>query len=144
MDETLLYQLETDLQTLFNGTSGYTDVTVKKSYDGDIDVSYPLVVIQELENSDNARYYDLEEHVINVSYQFTILAEQTVSHDAEYNVTYIMELIKNYMRGAKYHSLERMGSSPITTHPNDKNIKIGYMRYRGCIDIDNNIIYRRS
>ena len=25
----------------------------------------------------------------------------------------------------------------------DGNVKIGYMRYEGCIDIDNNIIYRR-
>ena len=44
MDETLLYQLENDLKTMFESVNR-DDITVKKSYDGDIDISYPLVII---------------------------------------------------------------------------------------------------
>ena len=71
------------LQSLFLNHAEYGDIVVKKSYDSNVDVSYPLIIIQELENSDNDRYYDLQEHIINVGYQFTILAEQSSEHDAE-------------------------------------------------------------
>ncbi len=144
MDETLLFQLTDDLQDMFNNTSDYNDVTVKYSYDGDDSITYPCVIIQEIENTDNSRYYDLQEHVVDVAYQFTILSEASYDNDAVTNVMNIMNLIKKYMRGERYHSLHRHGNEPIVNHPNDDNIKIGYMRYTGCIDIDNNIIYRRT
>lgn len=143
MDETLLYQLENDLKTMFESVNR-DDITVKKSYDGDIDISYPLVIVQEVENSYDQKYYDLKEHVVNVGYQITVMAEQTALHDAEYETRTIVNLIKNYMRGERYHSLRESMSVPITRHPNDSNIKIGYLRYTGCIDIDNHIIYRRD
>lgn len=142
-DETLLYQLKDDLQTLFDGTEGYEDLLVKTSYDGNYEISYPLVEIQELMNEDVDKFYDGSEHVIDVGYQFTIMAEQTETLSAERNVQNIINIIKNYMRGERYHSLRRLGGSPILSLPNDDNIMIGYMRYNGRIDIDTNTIYRR-
>lgn len=144
MNETLLFQLVDDLQEMFNQTTDYTDVVVKKSYDGNDSITYPCVIISEIENTYNSRFYDLEEHVVDVGYQFTILAESSYDDDAFTNVYKIMDLIKQYMRGRRYHSLHKTGDTPIANHPNDDNIKIGYMRYTGCIDIDNNIIYRRT
>lgn len=142
-DETLLYQLKDDLQTLFDGTEGYEDLLVKTSYDGNYEISYPLVEIQELMNEDVDKFYDGSEHVVDVGYQFTIMAEQTETLSAERNVQNIINIIKNYMRGERYHSLRRLGGSPILSLPNDDNIMIGYMRYNGRIDIDTNTIYRR-
>jgi hypothetical protein len=144
MDETLIFQLVDDLQDLFNNTPDFSNVVVKKSYDGDDSITYPCVIVSEIENTDNSRYYDLQEHVVNVAYQFTILSESSSDDDAYTMVYKIMCLIKDYMRGERYHSLRRTGDEPIVNHPNDDNIKIGYMRYTGCIDIDNNIIYRRT
>lgn len=143
LDETLLYQLKDDLQKLFNETEGYQDTRVKTSYDGDYEISYPLVEIQELTNEDVDQFYDGAEHVIDVGYQFTIMAEQTEALSAERNVQNIINIIKNYMRGERYHSLRRLGGSPILSLTNDDNIMIGYMRYNGRIDIDTNTIYRR-
>ena len=142
-DETLSYQLKDDLQLLFKNISGYEDVLVKTSFDGDYTISYPLVEIQELDNEDVDRYYDGREHIVDVGYQFTILAEQTETLSAEENVRHIINIIKEYMRGERYHSLRRMGSSPILSLNSDSNIMIGYMRYEGRIDIDTNTIYRR-
>lgn len=142
-DETLLYQLKDDLQTLFDGTEGYEDLLVKTSYDGNYEISYPLVEIQELMNEDVDKFYDGSEHVVDVGYQFTIMAEQTETLSAERNVQNIINIIKNYMRGERYHSLRRLGGSPMLSLPNDDNIMIGYMRYNGRIDIDTNTIYRR-
>ena len=144
MDETLLDQLRDDLQELFDNDAEYNDMVVKIAYEGDEDISYPYMVIEEMTNTDVERFYDGQEHVVDVSYQFTIFAEQSATKDAITNVRTIMEKIKNYMRGERYHALRRMGSSPDAALPGDSNVRIGYMRYTGRINIDENIIYRRS
>lgn len=143
-NETLIFQLVDDLSELFSNDPEYYNTTVKKSYDGDDNISYPLVIIRELSNSDVGRYYDGREHIVGVGYQFEILADQSIDKDAEENVRCIQALIRDYMRGERYCALKRVGPSPITKYPEDTNIKIGYMRYNGLIDIDNNIIYRRN
>ena len=147
-DETLLFQLVNDLQEMFNETEEYSDVKVKKSMDRDYNITYPLVIIQELNNMDDSRFFDGEEHIVNVGYQIEILADQSETKDAETNVLCIENLIKNYMRGERYRALQRIGSSPIMPQyssalEKDGGIKIGFMRYNGRIDIDHNIIYRR-
>ena len=144
MDETLLYQLRDDLETLFSTDTDYPNMMVKTSYEGNEDIDYPYIVVEELDNSDVDRFYDGKEHVIDVGYQFTIFAEQTEDRDAKTNVRMIMSKIKDYMRGERYHSLHRVGSSPDAALPNDSNVRIGYMRYNGRIDIDTNTIYRRN
>ena len=144
MDETLLDQLKDDLQELFNDDVDYSDLVVKTAYEGDEEVSYPYVMIDELTNRDVQRFYDGSEHVVDVTYQFTICAEQSSTKDAITNVRTIIEKIKNYMRGERYHALRRVGSSPDAALPGDSNVRIGYMRYEGRINIDENIIYRRS
>lgn len=143
-DDTLLDQLKTDLQELFDNDAEYNDVVVKTAFEGDENISYPEIIIDELENSDVHRFYDGSEHVVDVAYQFTIMAEQTATKDAVTNVRTIINKIKNYMRGERYHSLHRIGSSTDAALPSDSNIRIGYMRYEGRINIDENIIYRRS
>ena len=142
-DETLLYQLKTDLIELFTDNDTYSDMFVKTSYDGNYDITYPLIEIKELNNEDVSRFYDGAEHIIDVGYQFTIMAEQTETLSAEENVRNIINIIKEYMRGDRYHALRRIGSSPVLSLNSDSNIMIGYMRYEGRIDIDTNTIYRR-
>ena len=142
-DETLLYQLKTDLIELFTNNNTYSDMFVKTSYDGNYDITYPLIEIKELNNEDVNQFYDGAEHIIDVGYQFTIMAEQTETLSAEENVRNIINIIKEYMRGDRYHALRRIGSSPVLSLNSDSNIMIGYMRYEGRIDIDTNTIYRR-
>lgn len=140
--ETLSFQLESDLTELLSVE--YPDIVVKATYEEFPAVSYPLVLIYEIENSAVSQFYDLEEHIINVSYQIIIMAEQDEYRSAVDNVRHIITLIRNYMRGSKYHALKRLGNTPITTKHNDENVRIGYMRYVGRIDIDTNTIYRRN
>lgn len=142
--ETLLDQLVEDLQELFNNDGEYSDLKVKDAYTIYPEVTYPMVVIEELENSDNRRYFDGEEHIINVGYQFTILAEQSTTKTAKGNVRSIIRIIRDYMRGERYKSLQRFGPTPITKKQGDDNVSIGYMRYIGCIDKDTHTIYRRN
>ena len=144
MDETLIDQLKIDLKELFKNYEQYQDMEVKASYEEFPIVSYPLIVIEELENTDNNRYYDGKEHIVDVGYQLAIHAEQTETMDAVENVRNIINIVKEYMRGERYHALRRLGTTPITTSRTDENVRIGYMRYMGCINIDTNTIYRRN
>ena len=48
------------------------------------------------------------------------------------------------MRGAKYCALRRIGNTAITKKHDDDNVKIGYVRYVGRLNIDTNTIYRRN
>lgn len=147
-DETLLFQLVNDLQEVFDADEEYSDVTVKKSMDGDYNITYPLVVVRELDNADENRFFDGQEHIVNVGYQIEVLADQSETKDAETNVRCIQNIIRDYMRGERYCALQRVGASPIMPQyssalEKDGNIKIGFMRYSGRIDIDNHVIYRR-
>lgn len=144
LDETLLYQLKDDLTELFDSSTDYQDVDVKTGYEDFTEIKYPCVIIYELENSPDPRYYDMQEHVNNVAYQFTVMSEGTFGEDAVKRVLLIMDYITKYMRGRRYTSLQKTNSTGVQTHPNDTNIKIGYMRYEGCINIDTNTIYRRN
>lgn len=144
MDETLMYQLKDDLQDLFDESIDFQDVEVLTSYEDFHDIHYPCVIIYELENSPNDLYYDMQEHVVDVSYQFTIMSENRFGEDAVKRVMLIMDYITKYMRGRKYTSLQKIMSTGVQKHPNDSNVKVGYMRYQGCINIDTNTIYRRK
>ncbi len=143
-DESLTTQLVNDLQEHLSSIPGYEDITVKASYEEFPTISYPLVVIAEIENSSVSKYYDLKEHVVNVTYQIYVYATQSETLDATENCKTIITLIRDYMRGKRYHALKRLGNTPITKREDDYNVRIGYMRYVGQLDIDTHTIYRRN
>lgn len=143
-DETLVFQLQEDIYNLLSDDPEYSGLVVKATYEDFPKISYPIVLLYEIENSAVSKFYDLQEHVINVSYQFIIMCEDTETRSATDNVRNIITRIRDYMRGEKYHALKRLGNTPITTKHDDENVRIGYMRYVGQIDIDTHTIYRRN
>lgn len=141
-DESLTTQLIDDIKELLSDE--YPNIVVKASYEDFPKVGYPMVLIYEIENSAVSQFYDLQEHIVNVSYQFIILCEDTPLRSATDNVRNIITRIRDYMRGERYHALKRLGNTPITTKHDDENVRIGYVRYVGRIDIDTHTIYRRN
>lgn len=143
-DESLTSQLIDDIKELLSDDPEYSNLVVKSSYEEFPKIGYPMVLIYEIENSAVTQFYDLQEHVVNVSYQFIIMVEDTPLRSATDNVRNIITRIRDYMRGERYHALKRLGNTPITTKHDDENVRIGYMRYVGRIDIDTHTIYRRN
>jgi hypothetical protein len=90
----LLEQLLDDIGQLFMNSSEYQDMVVKELYDIYPKITYPLITIQEIENSDNAKFFDETERVTNLTYQFTINAEQTLNKTAIQNVRDIAKIIE--------------------------------------------------
>lgn len=141
--DTLIDQLVEDMQSEFANHNEYSNVIVKEKYELYPEISYPGITIEEIENEDNARYFDETERVTNLGYQITIHAEQSIDKTAIQNVRAIAGIIDTYLKGFKYRCLRRIGSLVIAPMPSDNNVMLGYLRYNCCLERDTNTIYRR-
>ena len=142
--ETLIDQLIEDISLLFSEDTDFPDMLVKEKYELYPKITYPAITIEEIQNEDNQRFFDETERVSNLGYQFAIYAEQSIDKTAVQNVRLIAKKIDDYLKGARYRCLRRLGSLAIAPHPNDNNVIIGYLRYECSLEIDTNTIYRRS
>lgn len=121
---------------------------VKLSYEVPNKVSYPLVVITEIVNSENTKYStDKGEQVTNLSYQVesicdtTELSDKTIL-DASRSAKLLGTKISKLLGGERY-KLERKGDDPLKAISSDRTIMRYINRYEGCLYLKQNIIYRR-
>ena len=141
--DTLIYQIIDDIKELFENNDTYNDMLVKEKYELYPKISYPGITVEEIENEDNARYFDETERVSNLGYQFNIYTEQSNDKTAIQNVREIAKILDTYLKGPKYRCLRRIGSLVIAPMPSDDNVMIGYLRYDCCLELNTNTIYRR-
>lgn len=141
--DTLIYQIIDDIKELFENNDTYNDILVKEKYELYPKISYPGITVEEIENEDNARYFDETERVSNLGYQFNIYTEQSNDKTAIQNVREIAKILDTYLKGPKYRCLRRIGSLVIAPMPSDDNVMIGYLRYDCCLELNTNTIYRR-
>lgn len=139
----LIEQLKTDISELFANGTIYNDIIVKEKYEVYPNISYPLLTIEEIENEDNARFFDETERITNLGYQFAIYAEQSLDKTAIQNVRAIAEILDKYLKGPRYRCLRRIGTPVIVPLQSDENVMIGYLRYDCCLEQDTHTIYRR-
>ena len=143
MDNILIYQLVADIKSLFSTNVEYDNMLVKEKYERYPKITYPAITIEEIQNEDNARYFDETERVSNMGYQFAIYSEQSETKTAVKNVRAIAKIIDDYMKGPRYRCFRRLGSLTMAPLPNDNNIIVGYLRYECALELDTNTIYRR-
>lgn len=141
---TLITQLKEDITMFFKENADYSDILIKEEFEKYPKISYPAIVISEIENEDNAMFFDETERVSNLCYQFSIYSEQSVDKTAVQNVREIASLLDTYLKGSRYRCLRRLGSLAITPLPDDDNVIVGYLRYDCSLEINTNTIYRRS
>ena len=141
---TLITQLKEDITIFFKENTDYSDILIKEEFEKYPEISYPAIVISEIENEDNAMFFDETERVSNLCYQFSIYSEQSIDKTAVQNVREIASLLDTYLKGARYRCLRRIGSLAITPLPDDDNVIVGYLRYDCSLEINTNTIYRRS
>ena len=141
---TLIRQLKDDVSKYFKDNTEYSNILVKEEFEKYPKISYPAIVISEIENEDNVRFFDETERVSNLCYQFSIYSEQSVDKTAVQNVREIANILDTYLKGVEYRCLRRIGSLAITPLPDDDNVIVGYLRYDCSLEINTNTIYRRS
>ena len=141
---TLITQLKDDISMYFKENTEYSNILVKEEFEKYPKISYPAIIISEIENEDNAMFFDETERVSNLCYQFSIYSEQSVNKTAVQNVREIANILDTYLKGTRYRCLRRIGSLAITPLPDDDNVIVGYLRYDCSLEINTNTIYRRS
>lgn len=141
---TLITQLKDDISAYFKDNAEYSNILVKEEFEKYPKISYPAIVISEIENEDNIMFFDETERVSNLCYQFSIYSEQSINRTAVQNVREIANLLDTYLKGTRYRCLRRLGSLAITPLPDDDNVIAGYLRYDCSLEINTNTIYRRS
>lgn len=133
------------IKSIFDDYNGeYKDTIVKEKYEIYPEVSYPMVTIEEIENSNATKYKDDSgEFASNLAYQFDINCADSTTYTAQQNVRRIATIINTYLQGERYHCLDRVGGLAIVPNINDPTKKTGYLRYNCAVRHDNNTIYRR-
>lgn len=122
----------------------YKDIVVKEEYELYPEISYPMVTIEEIDNSNAVKFKDDSgEFASNLGYQFNISSDQTANYTAQQNVRRIATIINAYLQNGIYKCLDRVGGLVIAPHISDPNIKTGHLRYNCVVRHDNNTIYRR-
>ena len=131
----------------FLGEDGtFTKVEVKKIYEVPRDVVYPLVTIQEIENSENTRYStDKGEQVTNLSYQIDCYCKTTQLANGTFlsasDSAKLLGVIVSKLLGGERYKLARIGNSPMVSVTQDNTVIRYIQRFTGCLFQDT--IYRR-
>lgn len=121
---------------------------VKLSYEDLDNISYPLVVITEIVNTENSKYStDKGEQVTNLTYQVESICDTTelsdkIILDASRSAKLLGTKISKLLGGENY-KLERKGDDPLKAISSDRTIMRYINRYEGCLYLKQNIIYRR-
>lgn len=125
----------------YNGE--FSNIIVKERYEKYPKISYPMITIDEINNSDEQRYFDGTEEVSYLAYQFEINCEQSETKTALQNVKYVAKLLDGYFKQDKYRCLRRIGDLAKSPLSSDDNVIVGYLRYECNLEIKTNTIYRR-
>lgn len=143
--ENMLSQDDTPLviEDSEDGTNPFANVLVKEAYDIIPEIRYPLITIEEIDNTNDNRFWDGKEYSTDLAYQFTINCEQSGMHTANENVRIIQTILDKYLQGERYNCFRRIGFTAPKPSIDDPNIKVGISRYDCSLVADTHTIYRR-
>ena len=117
---------------------------IKEAYHTLPKLSYPGITVQEIENSENAKFTDNDgEHVSDVGYQIDCYSRSYKDIEAKDIVTLMANRVNEVLTGENY-KLTRVGTPSLLPVLNDKSIMRLSLRYEGSIFLDTNTIYKRS
>lgn len=119
----------------------YVGLTIKEAHAENPKIKYPMITIQELDNSEARQYTsNLGEEFSNVAYQVNIYTRDISSMQK----TRIMRILQDKVNNVLGVAMKMTrASSPITmTLPSDTTILQCSTRYTGVLDIVRNILYK--
>jgi hypothetical protein len=140
---TLIPQLKEDIQNLFSEREDSLNVTtVKDAYEELPEGKYPLIVIEEIENTENIYGSTTQgERRTNLGYNIQALARDTEEYTAKQAAKIMLDIVADYLQPPRYN-LSRGGRTPIIPDNRDNTIMFGTQTYTCVYDYDTNLIYR--
>lgn len=147
--KTLVYNIKKDLKEHFSKEILYDNkeikdfmgVLVKEVYEDNPKIEYPMITIEEFDNSANEQYTsNLGEEFSNLGYQINLLSRNLPSMQAPEAVRVMQEEVDKVL-GVEY-KMVRGTPTPVMPLPSDNTVKQLSIRYTCVFDLKENRIYR--
>lgn len=120
----------------------YVGITIKEAYEQNPKINYPMITIQEIDNSEAERYSsNLGEEFSNIGYQINIYTRDISSMQKNEIMRKLADKV-NMALGTRLGMIR--GGNPATMLvPSDTTILQYSVRYIGVLDILRDIIYKK-
>ncbi len=121
---------------------------VKNAYDIPKKIEYPLVIITEINNSENLKFTTIKgEQVTNLAYQIESYCDDTQLSNGEIiravdSAKLLGTKISKLLGGEKY-KMARVGQDSLQNSTPDSTVKRHIQRYECCLELKTNTLYRR-
>ncbi len=126
------------------GNEDYLNITVKDVYDTLTPIKYPMITIEEIENTENEGYTDNNgEHISDLSYQIECFSRDTKTLQAPKSAELIGFKVNSILGGEKY-KMRRVGVDSSRPLNEDRNTFRYILRYSCSFDLDKDVIYAPS
>lgn len=117
------------------------EITIKEAYEQNPKINYPMITIQEIDNSEAEQYSsNLGEEFSNLAYQINVYTRDISSMQKNVIMRKLADKVNNAL-GIKLGMIR--GGNPVTMPvPSDTTILQYSVRYIGVLDILRDIIYK--
>ena len=121
--------------------SDFVGITVKEAYEKVPKVQYPLITIEEIDNSEDTRYSsNLGEEFSSMGFQINIYIRDIPTMQSSEAMKMLANEVNKVL--GEQMRMVRLASSPPLPLPADTTILQYSMRYSCVFDIIRNIIYK--
>lgn len=139
---TLIKQLEEQLKELFeNRNDSYNQTVVKEAYKTLPKTKYPMVTIQEIDNSEvESRTTAEEEKTTLLTYQIVCYSKDTEEYEYVESARFMGNIVNDYIM-ANY-KMRRLGTPVSQPYIIDNTVMTCTQRYSCVYDKETNLIYK--
>lgn len=139
--KTLIYNIEKDLKEHFSKLDNFKNITIKEIYKELPKINYPMITIQEFDNSENIGYSsNLGEEFSNIGYQINFLSRNLPTMQASDALREMM-FETNKVLGEEYKMIRGV-PTPVLPLPSDNTVFQASIRYTCVFDLEQNRIYK--
>lgn len=122
----------------------YSNTTVKGAYDKLPKITYPLVNILEIQNTEDYKYTDNNgEHISRLTYQIECLSRDMKNIQAADSAMFMGSIVSSLLTGERY-KMKRVGTPTFIPLVSDQDVIRYVQRYTCSLDLDHNTIYSES
>ena len=139
---TLIKQLEEQLKELFSQRNdSYKDTVVKEAYKSLPKTKYPMVTIQEIDNSEVEDRTTAEgEQTTRLTYQIMCYSRDTQEYDYVESARFMGNIVNDYIM--EEYKMRRLGTPVAQPYLQDNTVMICTQRYSCVYDKETNLIYK--
>lgn len=139
---TLIYQIEEQLKEYFsNRLDSYKDVTIKQAYKTLPKAKYPMITIEEIDNSEvDSRSTASGEQTTLLTYQIVCYSRDTEEYDYVDSARFMGNLVNDFIMSN--YKMKRLGTPVSQPYITDNTVMTCIQRYSCVYDKETNLIYK--